>query len=338
MEMGKSQNEKNGLILTFNVGSSSLKFALYDQALTLIKEGDLPLREDTAFEILKNIPRPAAIGHRIVHGGNDFVQPVQITDTVITKLEKLIPYSPLHLPIEIDLVKKLQREKIPQVACFDTAFHHAMPILHRHFPLPQSMWNDGVKKYGFHGLSYEYILDTLDDEARGKKIIIAHLGSGSSMAAIHDGKPMDTTMGFTPAGGIMMATRSGDLDPGIVTYLMREKKYDAKEMDDLINHKSGLLGVSGKTSDMKKLLESSDENAILAVELFCYIARKHIGGLSAVLEGLDLLVFTGGIGENSEKVRSKICQGLEYLEIQNKIRVIPTDENLMIAKHTKKFT
>lgn len=336
--MGKSQNEKNGLILTFNVGSSSLKFALYDQDLNLIKEGDLSLNEKTPFEILRSIPKPLAIGHRIVHGGDDFIQPVQIDETVIAKLEKLIPYSPLHLPIEIDLVKKLQSEKISQVACFDTAFHRSMPLLHQHFPLPKSLWDEGIKKYGFHGLSYEYILYALGEEVKKKKIIIAHLGSGASMVAIKDGRPIDTTMGFTPAGGIMMATRCGDLDPGIITYLMREKKYDAKGMDDLINHKSGLLGVSTKTSDMKKLLELSDENAKLAIDLFCYIARKHIGALSAVLGGLDLLVFTGGIGEKAETVRLKICKGLEYLEIQNKIRVIPTNENLMIAKHTKKFT
>lgn len=337
MEMGKSQNEEDRLILTFNVGSSTLKFALYDEKLTLLKDGSLPLNEGAAFEVLKSIPRPKAIGHRIVYGGEVFEKPVLITDEVLKTLNTLIPFSPLHLPVELDLVKRLQKEKIPQIACFDTSFHQSMPALHKHFSLPKTLWEEGVKKYGFHGLSYEYILLTLGDEAKGKRIIIAHLGSGASMAAVLDGKPIDTTMGFTPAGGLMMGTRSGDLDPGILTYLLREKKYGAKELDDLINHKSGLLGVSDISSDMKDLLSKKEEGARIAVDLFCYIARKHIGALTAVLGGLDLLVFTGGIGERSEPVRTKICEKLEFLGIQKKTKVIPTNENLMIATHAKKF-
>lgn len=337
--MGQSQNEKNRMILTLNVGSSSLKYALYDEELRALEEDTLPMEEESIFTLLKKLPPLKAIGHRIVHGGDEFDQPTRITDAVIQKLEKLIPFSPLHLPIELDVVKKLQKEKILQVACFDTSFHRAMPLLHQHFPLPLSLWNEGIKKYGFHGISYEYILDYLGNEAEGKKIVIAHLGSGASMVGIDDGKPIDTTMGLTPTGGIMMSTRSGDLDPGILTYLIREKEYNAEKLDALLNHKSGLLGISDQSSDMKKLLElaKTDEKAKMAITLFCYIARKAIGSLAAALGGLDILIFTGGIGEKSKEIRIEICEELDFLKAYEKMRVIPTNENLMIAKHTKKL-
>ncbi|NGX59309.1 MAG: Acetate kinase [Chlamydiae bacterium] len=327
------------MILTLNVGSSSIKYTFFDEALKVLEEDDVPLGDDAVDEVLRKVPKPKIVGHRVVHGGSEFDQPTRITDSIIKKIEMLIPFSPVHLPKELAVIKKLHKKGFLQIACFDTAFHHSMPILHQHFPLPVFLWSEGVKRYGFHGLSYEYILQHLGEEAEGKKIVIAHLGSGASMAAVLNQQPFDTTMGFTPAGGIMMSSRSGDIDPGVISYLMREKGYGVSQIDELINFQSGLLGISEKSSDMKELLELSphDEKAQMAVSLFCYSARKAIGSFAAALGGLDLLVFTGGIGEKSEAIRSKICEGLEFLDIKNKIRVIPTNEDLMIARHVKAF-
>lgn len=330
------------MILTLNVGSSSLKYALYEEDLKESGEvrdiGKESLTHQLAVEeLLKKIDKPAAIGHRVVHGGSSFTKPTQITDLVIQALETLIPFSPLHLPFELDLIKYLHKFGYRQVACFDTAFHRAMPSLHQQFPLPSFLWEEGIKRYGFHGLSYEYIISYLGEKVRDKKIIIAHLGNGASMAAVLNGKPIDTTMGFTPAGGIMMGTRSGDLDPGILSYLIREKGYGSTQIDSLINHQSGLLGLSNRSSDMKTLLDlrTSDKKAKEAIDLFCYLARKAIGSLTAALGGLDLLVFTGGIGEHSKPIREEICKGLDYLNIGEKVQIIATNENLMIARHTK---
>jgi acetate kinase len=243
---------------------------------------------------------------------------------------------------------------LPQVVCFDTAFHRNMPRVAQRLPLPRELWYEGVRRYGFHGLSYEYIVSTLGRDLDGNAVI-AHLGNGCSLAAVRNGRPIDTTMGFTPNGGVMMGTRSGDLDPGVLIHLMIEKSYKATEIDDLVSRHSGLLGVSAISSDMKALLEQRDQepHAAEAVELFCYQIRKHVGALSAVLGGLDNLVFTGGIGERAAPIRSEICRGLEHLGIaiderKNAIhgpivsaegsscavRVIPTTEDLMIARHT----
>jgi acetate kinase len=277
----------------------------------------------------------------------------------MTTLRKLVPFAPLHLPPELQGIEAVASRfpGLPQVACFDTAFHRRMPELAQRFPLPRELWEEGVRRYGFHGLSYEYILEALGTAAHGRTII-AHLGNGASMAAVRDGQPLDTTMGFTPAGGFMMGTRSGDLDPGIVLYLMNEKGYDARRLERLVNHEAGLLGVSGISPDMKTLLEQreSSPSAAQAVEMFCYQVRKQIGALTAVLGGLDLLVFTGGIGERAAPVRWEICRGLEYLGIavdrernhthadpistsgsRCTVRVIPTQEDLMIARHTRKL-
>lgn len=378
-------------ILSFNVGSSSLKFALYligDEGESLLAAGtverisleggrlwirgrerdvleekreDFPTHRTSVQSVLSalerlSLPNPAAAGHRVVHGGSYYVSPAKVDAGVLDTLRKLIPFAPLHLPVEIEAIGAVADHfpDLPQVACFDTAFHSRMPEVARRLPLPGEFWDEGVRRYGFHGLSYEYILDTLDGAAKGR-LIVAHLGNGASMAAVRDGQPMDTTMGFTPTGGFMMSTRSGDLDPGVLLYLMNKKGYDARQVERLVNHEAGLLGVSGISPDMETLLKQKERSphARQAVEMFCYQARKYIGALTAVLGGIDLLVFTGGIGERAAPVRWEICQGLEHLGIlldpeQNSthadtisapgsrcaVRVIRTNEDLMIARQT----
>jgi acetate kinase len=272
-------------------------------------------------------------------------------------LRSLIPLAPFHLPSEIKGIDAVAAHYpgLSQVVCFDTAFHHQMPEVAQRLPIPRSLWQDGMHRYGFHGLSYEYIVSALGRDTKGR-VIIAHLGSGASIAALKDGKPQDTTMGFSALGGLMMGTRCGDLDPGILLYLMDEKGYDARQLEELLYQHSGLIGVSGISSDMKTLLDqrTTEPHAAQAIELFCYTARKYIGALSAVIDGLDTLVFTGGIGERAAPVRWMICRGLVYLginidpekndanagiiSINNSsctVRVIPTNEDLMIARHTQ---
>ena len=304
-----------------------------------------------------NLPQPAAVGHRLVHGGPAHIAPERVTPQLMNSLQQLIGFAPLHLPSELQGIKAVATRfpSLPQVVCFDTAFHQRMPELAQRFPLPRSLWDEGLHRYGFHGLSYEYITGRLGRAASGR-VIIAHLGNGVSLAAVREGHPLETSMGFSPTGGCMMGTRSGDLDPGLLLYLMNEKRWDARQIDRLVNHQAGLLGVSGISSDMKTLLEKRDleSNAAQAVEMFCYHLRKHLGALTAVLGGLDTLVFSGGIGERAAPVRWELCRGLEYLGIQldpqrNEIhadpistsrsrclvRVIPTNEDLMIARHTR---
>jgi acetate kinase len=265
------------------------------------------------------------------------------------------------LPHEIDAVKEFSRfyPGMKQVACFDTAFHRTMPEVAQLYALPAEVRRHGIARYGFHGLSYEYILSELRREtgveAAGGRVIVAHLGNGASMAAFRGGRSMDTTMGFTPAGGLVMSTRTGDLDPGVIVYLLKERRIDASLLNRMVNKQSGLLGVSGISSDMKELLdkEPADVRAANAVELFCYVAKKFLGALAAVLGGLDTLILTGGIGENSPPIRERICRGMEFLGIRldtdrnNRnagvisgdsgpvtVRVMKTNEELMIARHT----
>jgi len=381
-------------ILCMNSGSSSLKFALYqlgnDEEVLLAKGavehiglqgGHLWVRDggkealakvqddfpdhtaavQATFAALEglNLPQPVAVGHRLVHGGPDHTSPVRVDSRLLNTLRELAVFAPLHLPSEIQGIAAVAAHfpGLPQVACFDTSFHRRMPELAQRFPLPRDLWNEGVRRYGFHGLSYEYIVDALGETAQGRTII-AHLGNGASMVAVRNGQPLDTTMGFTPTGGFMMGTRTGDLDPGILLYLMNQKGYGASQIDHLVNHQAGLLGVSGISPDMKTLLEKrkSEPHANQAIEMFCYQLRKHIGALTAVLGGVDTLVFTGGIGERAAPVRWSVCQGLEHLGIhldpkQNEIhadtittpessctvRVIPTNEDLIIARHTRKL-
>jgi acetate kinase len=305
------------------------------------------------------LPRPDAIGHRVVHGGPNHFDPERVTPELIEALRTLIPFAPLHIPVEIEAIEGLTSRfpGVAQVVCFDTGFHRHMPEIARRFALPRALWDEGVCRYGFHGISYEYILSTLGSAAPAR-IVIAHLGNGASMVAVQNSRPIDTTMGFTPTGGFMMGTRSGDLDPGLIVYLINQKSYDGRRLERLVNHESGLLGVSNISSDVKTLLakRSADPNAALAIEMFCYQMRKQIGALASAMGGLDLLVFTAGIGERAAPVRLEVCRGLEYLGIELDrqrndahadpisapgsrctVRVIPTNEDLMIARHTRQL-
>lgn len=380
-------------ILCLNSGSSSLKFALYqcdaehdDLRLRGLADrigtaGNLSVRDgqgrvvasesakygdhaaacEAIFQLLarSGSPAPDAIGHRVVHGGPEHSAPALIDSSLIATLRELVRFAPLHLPGALAVIESAVAAYpgLPQVACFDTAFHRRMPKLAQRFPLPNEFWEQGVRRYGFHGLSYEYILETLGSGARGR-LIIAHLGNGASMAAIRDGAPVDTTMGFTPTAGLMMGTRCGDLDPGVLVYLVRELGYDAERLNALVNDRSGLLGVSGISSDMQVLLDQRDHSpaAALAVALFCYQARKAVGALATALGGLDTLVLTGGIGEHAAPVRQEICRGLEFLGIvldasrnaahadpisssnsRCAVRAIATNEERMIARHTRRL-
>jgi acetate kinase len=277
-------------------------------------------------------------------------------------LTKLEPLDPDHLPLELQAIKTVRRlyPDVTQVACFDTAFHRHMPTVAQQYPLPRKLWRDGVRRFGFHGLSYEFLINELARMASLKvahgRVIIAHLGSGASMTAIRGGKSVDTTMGFTPTGGLMMGARSGDLDPGVMLYLLREKGLSSSALSDLVNKRAGLVGVSGVSSDLRVLFAQRENNAHAAeaIELFCYEATKHLGALATVLGGIDTLIFTAGIGENMPAIRRRICQPLEFLGIRLEpkrnernaaiisradatvtVRVMKTNEELMIARHTR---
>jgi acetate kinase len=300
-----------------------------------------------------------AAGHRLVHGGARYTEPQRITPKFLTALKKLVPLDPDHLPAAIRGIQFVAKKfpKLAQVACFDTAFHSSLPIVAKMYALPRRFYDDGVRRYGFHGLSFEYIvgeLRRLDAKLAAGRVIVAHLGSGASMVALQDGKSVDTSMGFMPLEGLVMSARSGDVDPGLLLYLFAEKKMSAKAAGALLNKQSGLLGVSGTTGDMRELQEKSkqDAHAAEAIDLFCYRAKKYIGAYAAALGGLDALVFTGGIGEHAPAIRERICSGLDFLGIhldtgQNatnapvisasdsrvNVRVIQTNEDLMIVRH-----
>lgn len=386
-------NRAGTRILTINGGSSSIKFALFaaDGSLTRMFEGSVeriglsgtalrvkgteqadnflqPLTaadHTAAVEILmdwigKRIGQDGltAVGHRVVHGGPDYDAPQRITGEMVAELHRLSPFDPDHLPEEILLTEAFRRRfpGLPQVACFDTAFHHDLPRVARLLPIPRRYEAMGVRRYGFHGLSYAFLMEELErlagpQAARGR-VILAHLGNGASLAAVHQGKPLDTSMGFSPAAGVPMSTRSGDLDPGLVWYLANVHGIDAKRFNEMVNFQSGLLGVSETVSDMRDLLdrESRDTRAAEAIALFCYQVKKWIGAFAAALGGLDTLVFAGGIGENAPEVRTRICDGLGFLgiELDQKrntanggvisadagrvsVRVMHTDEEWMIA-------
>jgi acetate kinase len=394
--MNKQTNPQKGpsLVLTVNGGSSSIKFALFDagKSLKRILEGsieriglpDAVLRVKSlnpADSFSRSVMAPdhtvavevlmewieergdhevlAAVGHRVVHGGPKYSEPQVITAEMITELHRLSPFDPEHLPEEILLTEAFHHRfpGLAQVACFDTAFHHDLPRVAQLLAIPRRYEAQGIRRYGFHGLSYEFLMGELarlgDPAATKGRVILAHLGNGASLAAVRDGKSIDTSMGFTPTAGVTMSTRSGDLDPGLVWYLARSEKMSAKQFNEMVNFQSGLLGISETSSDMRDLLacEAHDVRAAEALALFCYQIRKRIGAYAAALGGLDTLVFSGGIGENASAIRARICEGLEFLGIEIEVKqnaanevvistassrvavhVIHTDEEQMIAR------
>jgi acetate kinase len=299
-----------------------------------------------------------AVGHRVVHGGTLFLAPVLVDSQVINQLESLVPLAPLHQPHNLAAIRSIAtiNPNVPQIACFDTAFHRTQPPIAQAFALPRDLTDQGIKRYGFHGLSYEYIASVLPDyvdyRADGR-VIVAHLGNGASMCALQGRKSLATTMGFTALDGLPMGTRCGSIDPGVILYLLSELHMDAPVITDLLYHRSGLLGVSGQSSDMRELLTSNSPRAAEAIDLFVYHIQRELGSLAAALGGLDVLVFTAGIGEHAAPIRARVCQDLQWLGVQfdetaNRsggpkissdssavsVWVIPTDEDLMIARHT----
>jgi acetate kinase len=305
--------------------------------------------------------RLSAVGHRVVHGGLKYSEPVLVNADVLANLDKFIPLAPLHQPHNLAPIRIVAERtpQLPQVACFDTAFHHGQPALAQAFALPPSITERGVRRYGFHGLSYEYIAGALprfDAKAAAGRAVVAHLGNGASMCAIKAGASIASTMGFTAVEGLPMGTRCGALDPGVVLYLMDEMKMDARAIEKLIYQQSGLLGVSGVSSDMRTLLESAEPRAKLAVDLFVYRIGRELGSLAAALGGLDALIFTGGIGEHAKAIRERVCSNAAWLGVEfdaaannaggpristaasrTAAWVIPTNEELMIARHTRKL-
>ena len=301
----------------------------------------------------------SAVGHRVVHGGMAFSQAVRITPDVVAELTKLIPLAPLHQPHNLKPIEIIaqQRPDLPQVACFDTAFHRSQPETAQAFALPASITRLGVRRYGFHGLSYEYIASVLpqfDPKAAAGRTIVAHLGNGASMCAMAAGRSLASTMGFTAVDGLPMGTRSGNLDPGVILYLMDELRMDARAIEDLIYKQSGLLGVSGISSDMRALLTSDDERARFAIDLYAYRIGRELGSLAAASQGIDALVFTAGIGEHASSLRERVCRDAAWLGVdldpaahlsdgplistassEVAAWVIPTNEELMIARHTR---
>lgn len=370
-------------ILTINGGSSSIRFALYELQSTLKKVLDGQIERigiegtkltwnnnesievnakdhSAAAEFLigwldkqHSMTSVKAVGHRIVYG-MQHTEPEKITPQLLKELKQIVSFDPEHMPGEIKLIEVFseQYQDLPQVACFDTAFHADMPRMAKLLALPRRYDQAGIQRYGFHGLSYAYLMQDLGKDA-GNRTILAHLGNGASLAAVKTGKSVDTTMGFTPTSGLPMSTRAGDIDPGVAWYLMQSEKLSPQQFNHLINHESGLLGISGISPDMRELMkqEADNDHAAEAVEFFCYQTKKWIGSFAAVLGGLDTLVFAGGIGENAPEVRMRICAGLDFLGItldleknhsneriistddsRVKVYVIHTNEELMIAK------
>ena len=389
--------------LSLNSGSSSIKFALYtfesdSSEPTLLCQGEFEgipnmlhftahdsknSLDDETIEGKANFKTAlshlfnwikttypqvqlTAAGHRIVHGGERYGDSVRIDEDVLNYLDTLIPLAPLHQPHNIAGIRTLQslHPTLPQVACFDTSFHHIQPKLATLFALPQHLWDEGIRRYGFHGLSYHYISEILPEligEKSKGRVVIAHLGHGASMCALKDLKSSATTMGLTALDGLPMGTRCGSIDPGVLLYLLSEKGYSIEDLTNLLYKKSGLLGLSGVSDDMRELLNTNTPRAMEAINYFCYHIQRELGSLVAVLGGLDVLVFTGGIGENASTIRQKVCEGLKWLNIefdevlnsslpshtaiqistpqsQASVWVIPTNEEIIIAKDVVKLT
>jgi acetate kinase len=377
--------------LALNSGSSSLKFGLYrvgpsrtevllsGEAQSIgdktgkfdvrTSRGNIVLSETLAIPSQREaiiriarlladseLPAPRAIGHRIVHGGPTLRQHCLIDASVLRQLEAAIAFAPLHAPSALSVIRFAQEHfpGLPQMACFDTAFHAELPEVARVIPIARELQGEGIQRYGFHGLSCESILRQLASDLPDR-LIIAHLGNGASVTAVKGGKSIDTSMGLTPTGGVIMGTRSGDLDPGVLIYLMREKKFDAGMLEELVDHRSGLLGISGVGSDMRRLHEAAPSNARArsAIQMFCYSVRKQVAAMIAALDGVDLLVFTGGIGENDGEARAAICSGLSWIgvsldEARNRsatnpindaasrcsVQVLASQEDEQIARHS----
>jgi acetate kinase len=388
------KNQKDSMILTINGGSSSIKFAVFSAALlpnrqfsgqverigtsgaalsvtrdNSVERDTLPIVAASFHEGIQNIlsclkqrlgnSTIGSIGHRIVHGGIHLLDNQPVTPELIAELKRMEPLDLAHLPREVALIEGFRKAfpGIPQIACFDTAFHKNIPHIAQLLPIPRHYQNAGVRRFGFHGLSYTYLMGQLEtlagSDAIAGRVILAHLGSGASMAAVRDGKPIDTTMSFTPTSGLVMGTRPGDMDPGLLVYLMKDQKLSLLEMDKFISQQCGMLGVSEISADMRDLIamRSKDLRAADAVDLFCYQAKKHLCALTSTLGGLDTIVFAGGIGEHAPEIREGICSGLEFLGLELDasknsrgcdiistdksrvtIRIIPTDEEIVIAK------
>ena len=389
--------DPSGALLVLNAGSSSLKFSVFRddepprpvlrgqlQELwtrprlvarangAVVQERDWPagtrLGHEGAIEHLLGEARRgalggygvAAVGHRVVHGGTRFSEPVLVDAETLTALEALVPLAPLHQPHHLEVIRAVARHApwLPQIACFDTAFHRTQPPVARAFALPRRYADRGIHRYGFHGLSYEYIARVLAADAPALlagRVVVAHLGNGASLCALAGGRSVATTMSFTPLDGLVMGTRCGAMDPGVLLYLMDHEGMDARALERLLYEQSGLLGVSGGTSDMRELLARTDDAAAEAVDLFVYRIARELGSLAAALGGIDALVFTGGIGENAAPIRARVCQDASWLgldldeeanarggpcisRVGSRVSawVIPTDEELMIALHTRR--
>ncbi len=360
-------------VLAINCGSSSLKYALFEAEDAeerpigrgvVERIGEVVPDHAAAIDaVFAEISRggdfsPEVVGHRVVHGGAARSAPALVDEALLASLRELVPFAPLHLPAEIMAMRAVAERwpGRPQVACFDTAFHSTIPAVAHRYALPENLFDQGVRRYGFHGLSYEYVVAAVGADDLGRSVL-AHLGGGASMVAVRDGRAVDTTMGFTPSGGLVMATRAGDLDPGLFVYLVAHG-YDAGSLDDLMNHRGGMLALSGSTADVQELLvrRSSDPRAALALDVFAWNARKWVGAMAASVGGIDTLVFTGGIGEHAAPVRASIASGLEHLGVRLddarnargdaiisqdgspcRVRVIRTDEERMVARHARRL-
>jgi len=355
-------------ILVLNAGSSSLKFAVYAAVdCSLVVKGqisavgsqarltvgdanqDLPQVKnmDDAQTVLlqwladshSSSEELIAVGHRIVHGGSIYVQPCQVNDQILTELDTLRKLAPLHLPFGLGVLRQMRqsRPRLVHIACFDTAFHATQPELATRLPIPRSYFDKGYRRYGFHGLNYEHVVDALPKHTGRplpRRILAAHLGSGASMCAILDGKSVGTTMGFSTADGLVMGTRTGSIDPGVLVALMRDEHLSLEELEDLLYRRSGLLGLSGISADMKELLASDRKEALEAVDYYCYSAARHAASLVPAMGGLDAIVFTGGVGENALPVRAKILSHLKWLNVPvENVHVVAANEELTIARH-----
>jgi acetate kinase len=334
-------------VLALNSGSSSVKFGLFRVAAescdvlcaeTLAGADPAAAGARVASVLARpGLPRPDVIGHRVVHGGPTLRRHGLIDAALLHQLEAAVPFAPLHIPAALALIRWASEhfQGLPQVACLDTCFHATLPDVARVLPIDRALQAHGIQRYGFHGLSLESIVRQLGP-GLPRRLVVAHLGNGASITAIADGRSIDTSMGLTPSGGVMMGTRSGDLDPGVLIHLLRERQFDAALLEDLVDRRSGLLGISGLSGDMRRLHEAAATNAdaALAIEMFCAAARKQIAAMGAVLDGIDRLVFTGGIGENDARVREKICAGLGWMGVgPDAVTVLASQEEEQIARH-----